>query len=298
MREREPNKEVIKKGELFFLMHPNTDNVFSGYGLTLKAGSREHLAGLLMIDRPPQDVAEWLQGVEETFGEYELVAMTAAGERGILCQMQIEPGSQPFLKRLPFEKAAAIQTSLKPLLEERPKPSFIMSWDEESRAWRSQISALNELPEHLRELFEWTGYEADVGVVHVCHAPDADIEGFVDKPVFSRWRLVEMPTAPLILLDLILLDRPDNPFRFESFLNVAAEDQAYILAQLANQERLYLAFYGDDLTHRYTRVVPHDEQQWQRLDQIVARAEVYWRALPPERRDFDLAKAEFMRRFP
>jgi hypothetical protein len=96
MRECEPNKEIISRGDLYFLWHPGTENVFSGYGLTVKAGSSEHLVGLLMIDRPPQGVAEWLQTVEKAFGQCELLAMTASGDRGILCQMQIDPESQPY----------------------------------------------------------------------------------------------------------------------------------------------------------------------------------------------------------
>lgn len=93
------------------------------------------------------------------------------------------------------------------------------------------------------------------------------------------------------------MDNPFNPFRFESFLNVAQEDQARVLAQLASQDRLYLAFYGDDLNHRFTKIVDHDGQQWQYLDELVAEATDYWESIPPERRDFDQAKAEFMRRF-
>ena len=106
-----------------------------------------------------------------------------------------------------------------------------------------------------------------------------------------------MPTAPLIRLELVILDRLDDPFRFESFLNVAEETQAEILAQLANQDRLYLAFYGDGLEHRFTKIIEHDLQQWQQLDDLVAQANAYWDQLPPEQRDFDRAKAEFMERF-
>jgi len=302
MRERESNKEVISRGDLYFLWHPGTENVFSGYGLVAKDGSNEHLVGLLMIDRPPQGVGEWLQAVEEAFGQYELVAMTAAGERGILCQMQIEPESQSCLKRFPFEKAAAIEESLQPLLNERPIPSFIMEWDEKGHAWRSQIAAPDELPPELREVFEWTGYgclaiEANIGIVHVCHASDSDIEGFADKPVWSQWQLILMPTAPLIRLELVIPDRPDNPFNFESFLNVAEEDQARVLVQLAGQDHLFMAFYGDDLGYRYAKVIPHSEQQWQQLDELMAKATDHWNRIPPEQRDYDRAKAEFMRKY-
>jgi len=302
MREREPGKETIGKGELLFLWHPGTEQIFSGYGLTMQSGSNEFLAGLLMVDRPRPADPEWLAEVEATFGECHLVAMTAAGERGIACQMQIEPESLPHLRRFPGEKAAAIQTALKPLLENPPKPAFTLRWDEEARLWRSRFARLAELPGEIREVFERTGYgcltaETNVGVVHVCHAPDADIEGFAGKPVLCQWQLIEMPTAPLIRLKIAILDHPFNSYEFESFSNVAQEDHARVLAQLANQDRLYLAFYGDDLTHRFTKVVDHDQQQWQYLDELVAEALEYWDQIPPEQRDFDRAKAEFMRRF-
>ena len=94
-----------------------------------------------------------------------------------------------------------------------------------------------------------------------------------------------------------VIDRPENPFKFESFLNVAAEDQAQILADLANQDELYLAFYGDDLGYRYTTAIPHSEQQWQQLDELAEKAIAYWNRLPAVRRNFDQAKAEFTRRF-
>ena len=141
MGEREPQKEIINQGELYFLWHPRTEDVFSGYGLTLKAGSKEHLLGLLLIDRPPQHVEAWLQQVSATFGRYQLVAMTATGERGILCQMQIESQSQPWLRQFPSDKTAAIASALQPLLEERPNPIFVMNWDEERHAWVSQLAA-------------------------------------------------------------------------------------------------------------------------------------------------------------
>jgi len=66
---------------------------------------------------------------------------------------------------------------------------------------------------------------------------------------------------------------------------------------LANQDQLYLAFYGDDFDHRFTKIVGHDSQQWQYLDELVSEALDYWGEIPPEQWDFDRAKAEFMRRF-
>jgi hypothetical protein len=158
------------------------------------------------------------------------------------------------------------------------------------------------LPPEIREVFEKVGYgclsaETDIGVVHLCHAPDADIQGFANKPVRIQWQLIEMPTAPLIRLALTIMDQPESPYLFESFLNIAEADQANILNRLANQDRLYLAFYGSDLTYRYTKIIPQDRNQWQFLDELAQAAKDYLSSLPPKKRDFDRAKEAFMRRF-
>jgi hypothetical protein len=99
-------------------------------------------------------------------------------------------------------------------------------------------------------------------------------------------------------LPATVLDDPDNHFRFESFLNVGDEEQAHVLAQPAGQEQFHLAFYGDDLRYHSSAFAVHTSQQWQQLDDMVARAEAYWHALPPARRDFDRDKGEFVRTFP
>lgn len=84
--------EIPKRGDLYFLSHPGTENVFSGYGLVAREGFKDYLVGVLMVDRPRPADPEWLRLVEETFGEYELVEMTATGERGIVCQMSSRRG--------------------------------------------------------------------------------------------------------------------------------------------------------------------------------------------------------------
>jgi len=252
-----------------------------------------------MVDRPYRADPDWLQTIYDTYGERQLVPMTAEGDRGFVCQMEIEAESMAYLRSFPSSQSEAIQAALEPLLEKPPVPLLHLSWDEEARAWLSELGATNQLPREIREVFEKTGYgclatEANIGIVHVCHASDSDIEGFRDKPVRSQWQLIKMPTAALIRLQLDVMDRPEDPYRFESFLNVEAEDQAHVLANLANQEELHLAFYGDDLGYRYTKAIPHSEQQWQQLDELVAVANDHWENLPPEQRDFDRAKAEFI----
>ena len=57
---------------------------------------------------------------------------------------------------------------------------------------------------------------------------------------------------------------------------------------MAYQDQLCLAFYADGLKYRFTKIVSHDE--------LVAEAIDHWTRIPPEQRDFDQAKAEFMSR--
>ena len=112
MREREPNKETIGRGELLYLWHPGTASIFSGYGLTTQPNNTESLVGLLMIDRPRPADPNWLQDVEAVFGGYQLAVMSANGDRGIACQMQIEPDSLPCLRRLPGPLTPAIRAAI------------------------------------------------------------------------------------------------------------------------------------------------------------------------------------------
>ena len=124
MQEREPTKETIERGTLFFLWHPGTEQIFSGYGLAMRPGSNELLSGLLLVDRPRPADPGWLAEVEATFGECHLVPMTPDEERGIACQMQVDPDGLPHLRRFTGEKTAAMQTPLKSLLDNPPKPAF------------------------------------------------------------------------------------------------------------------------------------------------------------------------------
>jgi len=94
-----------------------------------------------MVDRPTPVDPGWLQEVKITFGEYQLVPMTASGERGIACQMQIEPESLSYLRQYSGEKAAALQTALEPLLDHLPYSFFTLRWDKATRAWHSRFGS-------------------------------------------------------------------------------------------------------------------------------------------------------------
>lgn len=159
------------------------------------------------------------------------------------------------------------------------------------------------LPSELRAAFQRTGpgciaAETDLGVVHVCHAANRDIASFAHQPVWYRWELAKLPTAPVIRLNLVILDQPQNPYRFESFLNIGDEDQARILAIMLTQEQLILPFYGDDFSQQLAKVMPHEAEQRRQLGALVEQAAVHWQGIPTDRRDFDRAKAEFQQRYP
>jgi len=303
MVEKEPRSEVVSRGSLYYLWHPGTDGVHSGYGLTLYPDRPDQLVGLLMVDLPHPADPLWLRSVANTYGECSLIPMAASGERGLACLMMVEPDSIPHLQRFPIPLSGHLQQALQPFLNEPPAPRLKLRWDPDSELWTSRFAPPNELTPELRTVFEQHGYgclavESTVGVLHLCHAPDRDIESFRGKPALTQWQLIEMPTAPLVRLEAVIYDNPLQPYRFESFLNIGEEDQLNVLAQLAGQEELHLVFFGDDLEYRFTKTLPHNEQQWQQLDEMINSALDIWQQLPPEQRDYDLAKATFMARYP
>jgi hypothetical protein len=137
MGEREKGKELIGRGELFFLSHPGQEKIFSGYGLTVEEGKRGKLVGILMVDRPRPVDRKWLMQVERDFGKYQLVPMTATGERGIVCRMEIERESLVHLCQIPNAQSDAIVKALEPLLDNPPRAKFKMSWNKEMNLWQS-----------------------------------------------------------------------------------------------------------------------------------------------------------------
>jgi hypothetical protein len=128
MREREP--------PLVFLWHPGTHDLFSGYGLRMAPA---HLVGMVMVDRPRAVEASWLAEIQETFGTYQLVPMTASGERGVVCQMWIAEESRVHLRVMWNAQSEAIRRALLPLLEDLPAVTFSMDWDDERGGWVSTI---------------------------------------------------------------------------------------------------------------------------------------------------------------
>ena len=102
---------MIGRGQFYLLSHPGSE-IFSGYGVTVEEGRPDYLVGLLMVDRPHPVDAAWLEQITTLYGEYQLVAMTRTGERGIATQMYVALGSLRFLRPAPASMAAPFTASL------------------------------------------------------------------------------------------------------------------------------------------------------------------------------------------
>ena len=136
MAEKRDARYSLRAPKITFLWHPGTKDIFSGYGLVLGPG---HLVGLVMVDRPkPLDPA-WLAVIEQTFGSYQLVAMTQSGERGIVCQMHIAKASTRYLRVLPHPRTEELRDVLVPLLADLPAVTLALAWSPKTRYWVSQI---------------------------------------------------------------------------------------------------------------------------------------------------------------
>ena len=94
--------------------------------------------------------------------------------------------------------------------------------------------------------------------------------------------------APVIRTVIGIYDRPSTPLAFETFSNIADPTQREDFARLAEQERLVLLFYDEQLAHQLTKVVPYRDDGT--ILAIVMQAELLRRRIPPHAYDFDRAK--------
>ena len=115
---------TVARGDLLFLWHPDTPSIFSGFGLAVEAGRADLLIGLLIVDRPFPVSEAWLEEIEQTFGGFELYAMTATHDHGIACQMRVEADSLPYVRALDMPLAHLLRHALVPLLAQPPQPRY------------------------------------------------------------------------------------------------------------------------------------------------------------------------------
>ncbi len=136
MAHRHQGRHAHRGHAVLFLWHPDTKDIFSGYGLVLAPG---HLVGLVMVDRPEPVDPGWLETIHNAFGSYQLVAMTQRGERGLVCQMLIAPESTQYLRILPDVRIGALRDVLRPLLGDLPMVTLALAWSPDNHCWVSQI---------------------------------------------------------------------------------------------------------------------------------------------------------------
>ncbi len=127
----------------------------------------------------------------------------------------------------------------------------------------------------------------------VLKAPLQDIEsvrGVV--PIGLQHALYDCPTAPVIRMLTTIYDRPGQPLKFETFVNVGDEQQRADFAALGAQDALFMLFYDQGLTHRLTKQVQLPQPQV--VDQVLELADRLRAAIADDQFDFDRAKQAVM----
>jgi len=179
--------------------------------------------------------------------------------------------------------------SAMPTQEDRPGQS---SSDSEPRF---PVALTPELADFLRRQqgYVCVTQATSEGTVYLLRVPGHELASLRGTmPIGLRHELYEHPSAPVIRTVLTIVDQPQRPLRVETFCNVAEEDQQADFAALADQERLLLLFYDEQLRHRLSKLVPYPERS--DVPRILARAEQLRAAIPPWRFNFDRAKAAVM----
>jgi hypothetical protein len=132
------------------------------------------------------------------------------------------------------------------------------------------------------------------GTAYVIKTPSAELATLRGTlPIGLRHELYEHPLAPVIRTVVTIVDQPRAPLHLETFINVAEADQRADFAALANQERLVLLLYDEQLRHRLTKLVPYPDRE--DIPLLLARAAELRAAIPSWRFNFERAKAAVMK---
>lgn len=126
---------------VLYLWHPNTENIFSGFGI---GKDKKNIVGMLMIDRPKRAPNEYLKEIKNAFGKYQLYPMTINPDRGILCQMDIKNNSKQYLRELELPIDNNIKKRFLPIFRNKPKPHFQMHYSHKHHLWLSRFYIPNK----------------------------------------------------------------------------------------------------------------------------------------------------------
>jgi hypothetical protein len=202
--------------ELRFLWHPDTTDIFSGYGLLVAPA---HVVGLLMVDRPDPVDANWLEMIERTFGSYQLTAMTTGGKRGMVCQMRIAEESMQYLRVVPHPDIGALRDALIPLLNDLPAVTLHLAWSANHACWMSRII------EPRVPLFPLGMVVGTQGAVDALETAGQSPQEFLDRHAYGDWG--DVPEADKQENDFSL----QHGFRILSSYTTKAGERIWVLTE-------------------------------------------------------------------
>lgn len=129
-------------------------------------------------------------------------------------------------------------------------------------------------------------------------ATNQDVEGFRGSaPIQTQWELGRFSSGSVLRLHLVIFDRPQQPYRFETFINVGASEQLACVRQLLTQKTLQIHFFNSQTEYVFTKKLSNSDQQRQQLQQLIDLALHDWEILS-EAWDFDQTKALFQAQRP
>lgn len=104
-------------------------------------------------------------------------------------------------------------------------------------------------------------------------ATDQDIVGFRGNiPIQFYWELGRFACGSVLRFHLTIFDQPENPYRFETFINVAAPEQLACVMKLLAQETLLIHFFGRQTEYIFTKEINYPVMQRGELGELVRQA--------------------------
>lgn len=104
-------------------------------------------------------------------------------------------------------------------------------------------------------------------------AADQEVAGFRgNTPVQFYWELGCFDCGSVLRFHLTIFDQPENPYRFETFINVASPEQLACCMKLLDQETLQIHFFGSRTEYVFTKEVRYPLTQRRQLGKLVTQA--------------------------
>lgn len=156
----------------------------------------------------------------------------------------------------------------------------------------------NQLPPELTDFLSRHTYAAilhgsNLGTILVAKVPTPDLRTLGGRhPIGVAHQLYDHPESPVIRMVTTIHDRPQSPLTLETFINVGDLDQRSDYDVLSRQQELLMLFYDEAVQHQLTKRTRNTHQTG--MAQILARADALLHQIPPEYRNFDMAKADVM----